>query len=339
MSQLPNGPVTLSAMLSALCSILFASLFYALCPNHYALYPMPYALCAMLYANLRGNPMNSAYSINPSRFKLLAISLISLAVISCGGNMDEKKAVLHSIKDVPETSWKKLAEKSIYFGHQSVGYNIVEGISDILKENHKIKLNIVETNNAVDFSVPLFAHSRVGKNEEPKSKCDCFSDVIEKGLGNKTDFAFFKFCFVDITAGTNVEKVFNDYKSTMSRLKIKYPQVVFIHFTSPLMTVQTGVKAFIKSIIGRSIDGYDENIKRNKFNEMLRKEYEGKQPIFDLAQVESTFPDGTRATFQKDGQAYLRLVSDYTDDGGHLNEKARKRVAEQLLILLANISK
>ncbi len=260
-------------------------------------------------------------------------------IISCGGKMDEKKKVFPSIKDVPEASWKKLAEKRIYFGHQSVGYNILDGMRDIMKENQQIILNIVETSNPEDFKAPIFAHSRVGKNEDPKSKCDSFADIIEKGLGNKTDFAFFKFCFVDITVGTNVEKVFNDYKSTMSALKRKYPQVVFIHFTSPLMTVQTGIKALIKKIIGRSIDGYDENIKRNQFNEMLRKEYEGKELVFDLAQIESTFPDGTRATFNRNGKTYLRLVSDYTNDGGHLNAKARKKVAELLLILLANISR
>ena len=252
--------------------------------------------------------------------------------------MEEKKTAFLSIKDVPETTWKKLAEKRIYFGHQSVGYNILDGMRDIMKENPQIRLKIVETSNPEDFKAPIFAHSRVGKNEDPKSKCDSFADFIEKGLGNKTDFAFFKFCFVDITAGTNVEKVFNDYKSTMSGLKRKYPQVVFIHFTSPLMTVQTGIKALIKNIIGRSIDGYDENINRNQFNEMIKKEYEGKDAIFDLAQIESTFPDGTRATFKINGKAYLKLVSDYTNDGGHLNDKGRKKVAEQLLILLANLS-
>ena len=113
--------------------------------------------------------------------------------------MDEKKAVLHSIKDIPETSWKRVAEKRFYFGHQSVGYNIVEGISDALKENPKIKLNIVETNNAVDSSVPLFAHSQIGKNEDPKSKCEAFVRLMESGMGDGVDIALLKFCFVDVT--------------------------------------------------------------------------------------------------------------------------------------------
>jgi lysophospholipase L1-like esterase len=32
------------------------------------------------------------------------------------------------------------------------------------------------------------------------------------------------------------------------------------------------------------------------------------------------------------------MVPEYTDDGGHLNEKGRKRVAEQMLIILAEVA-
>jgi len=59
--------------------------------------------------------------------------------------------------------------------------------------------------------------------------------------------------------------------------------------------------------------------------------------IFDLAKIESTFPDGRRASFTKDGKTYYSMVPDYTYDGGHLNELGRKIAAEQLLFLLANL--
>ena len=81
-----------------------------------------------------------------------------------------------------------------------------------------------------------------------------------------------------------------------------------------------------------------DNSKRYEFNELLRKEYERKAPVFDLARIESTFPDGRRSLFSKGGTTYYSLVSDYTHDGGHLNEFGRKIVAEQLLILLASLS-
>ena len=82
---------------------------------------------------------------------------------------------------------------------------------------------------------------------------------------------------------------------------------------------------------------YDDNIKRNEYNEMIIKKYEGKEPVFDIAKIQSTFPDGTRCSFSKDGKTYYSMVPEYTNDGGHLNEIGRKKVAEQFLILLTNL--
>ena len=71
---------------------------------------------------------------------------------------------------------------------------------------------------------------------------------------------------------------------------------------------------------------------------MLLKKYEGKEPILDIAKIESTFPNGTRCSFTRDGKTYYSMVPEYTYDGGHLNELGRKKVAEQLLILLAQLN-
>lgn len=248
------------------------------------------------------------------------------------------KITFPSIKDVPAEAWQKLSQKKIYFGHQSVGNNILDGVRDVMKENPQIKLNLVETNSPADFTTPIFAHSSLGKNEDPKSKADAFAEFLDKGLGNKADIAFFKLCFVDVTAETDVNKLFGLYEANLSALMTKYPKTTFVHMTAPLMVVQTGPKVFIKKLIGRPIGGYEDNIKRDQFNASLRKEYEGKEPVFDLAKIESTAEDGSRAVFDKDGKIYPRMFPAYTNDGGHLNELGRKVVAEQFLILLANLA-
>jgi len=85
------------------------------------------------------------------------------------------------------------------------------------------------------------------------------------------------------------------------------------------------------------VNFYD-HVKRNEFNAMLRHAYVGREPFFDLAKLESTFPDGSQSTFTKDGNIYAALVPDYTNDGGHLNEKGRRIVAEHLLVYLAQLS-
>ena len=244
---------------------------------------------------------------------------------------------LPSIKGIPASSWEKLSQKKIFFGHQSVGFNIIDGIKDIMKEYPQIRLNIIETADPADINSGIFAHSRVGKNMDPKSKINDFVGLMNKGLGNKVDYAALKFCYIDINPDTDVGILFNEYHAAMTSLKEKYTDVTIVHFTSPLTTIQTGPKAWIKKIIGRTISGIDDNIKRNEYNELLLKKYEGEEPVFDLAKIESTLPNGTRSSFVKNGKTYYSLAPQYTNDGGHLNEPGRKIVAEQFLVFLANL--
>ena len=253
--------------------------------------------------------------------------------------MTEKTVQFPSIKDVPAPKWERLAQKRIYFGHQSVGNNIINGIKDLMEENPGIRLTILETNNPADFARPFFGHSKVGKNSYPKSKIDAFENLMEQGIGGKADFAFLKFCFVDVNSNTNIENVFSDYKKAMSRLKSNYQDTTFIHVTVPLETTKTSWKTWIKKLMRKKeIWEYDHNVARNKFNDLLKKEYKGKEPVFDLAKIESTYPDGRAETFTREEKRYYSLVPAYTPDGAHLNEVGRKKVAEQLLILLANLS-
>ena len=259
--------------------------------------------------------------------------------------MSEEVVKFPSIKDVPASAWEKLSQKKIYFGHQSVGFNIIDGIKDLMKENPQIKLNIVETADHTDFNVGLFAHSKVGKNTNPESKIDAFANFMDKGIGKKADIAFFKFCYVDVRTGTEVRNVLSDYKNIMSKLMKAYPDTKLVHVTVPLTSKPTGLKGLIRStknaikkIIGRPFFDYHDNIIRKKFNEMLIQEYDGKALIFDIAKIESTFPDGARCSFTKNGKTYYSMVPEYTYDSGHLNETGRKKAAEQLLILLAKLN-
>ena len=81
----------------------------------------------------------------------------------------------------------------------------------------------------------------------------------------------------------------------------------------------------------------DSNIRKNKYNELLIKEYKDKEPVFDIAKFESTYSNGKRSTFTKQDKTWFSLAPEYTYDDGHLNETGRGKVAEQLLILLVNL--
>lgn len=268
----------------------------------------------------------------------LAMLTTLTAVYGCDGpKPDGGKMVYSSMKDVPDSAWKKLAEKRIYFGHQSVGQNILSGVGDVLRDDPRIRLNLTEIKGEAALGTPQFAHSAIGSNGDPKSKIEAFTALMDKGVGNSANIAFFKFCYIDFNPSTDVETLFQLYKQTMGELRKRHPNTTFIHVTVPLMVMQTGPKAWIKSLLGRPISGYEDNIKRCQFNELMRKEYGGKAPVFDLAAIESTYSDGRRSSFEKDGKTYYHLIQDYTYDDGHLNEKGRRIAADHLLVLLAGL--
>ena len=104
--------------------------------------------------------------------------------------MPEEKVSFPSIKDVPVENWEKLSQKKIYFGHQSVGNNIMDGVKDLMTEYPQINLKIVETSDQADFKLGIFAHSKVGKNMDPISKISGFESYMKNGLGGRADKAF-----------------------------------------------------------------------------------------------------------------------------------------------------
>jgi hypothetical protein len=131
-------------------------------------------------------------------------------------------------------TWTELGKKKIFFGHQSVGYNIVDGLKIEMRDHPQIAMNISETDNPSSFSGPIFAHFSVGKNQAPASKCASFRSIMEGGIGNRADFAFFKFCYVDVAVGSRPEEIVGLYKSALSDLRKEFPQTIFIDFIIPL---------------------------------------------------------------------------------------------------------
>ncbi len=84
--------------------------------------------------------------------------------------MEGQQTHFDSIKDVPDAVWQKLSTKKIYFAHQSVGFNIMEGIQDVMVEHPEIKLNIVETADQSDFKAGLDSPFQGGQKRRPGIK-------------------------------------------------------------------------------------------------------------------------------------------------------------------------
>lgn len=179
-------------------------------------------------------------------------------------------------------------------------------------------------------------HTLVGKNEEPLSKIADFEAALEH-VAPRAQVAFFKFCYVDFDEKSDAEAVFSAYRDFVARVQAKYPNMKWVHVTVPLTVVQRGVKAWLKQkILGRAPWGAAENAVRERFNALMRSQFSG-EALFDLAALESTKRDGTGEFFEYEGKMVPALVPEYSDDGQHLNEGARLRVAEALLLFLAKL--
>jgi len=231
--------------------------------------------------------------------------------------------------EISHEKLEKIQGKSIFFGHQSVGFNILDGISDITKS-----INIQTMENYAESGKSVLLHSQVGENYNPHSKLEEFYNKLSNNIGANINTAFLKFCYVDIDANTDIDALFENYSETFNKLNDQFPDITFVHFTVPLMSQQKGIKAFIKKKIGRELYGYEDNLEKQYFNEKIRHNYD---IVFDIAKIESTKPDGSRIVHTLNDQTYYSMYPAYTDDGGHLNETGRKKVANELLLFLSEL--
>lgn len=227
----------------------------------------------------------------------------------------------------------RVAQQRIFFGHQSVGVNLLDGIKQ-LSAMAGVPVRIAEVKAASDVTQAMIGQAFIAENEYPFKKLKSFED----DMGSKPaglDIALMKFCYVDFTAETDAKALFTSYRATIEGLKARNPGTTFVHVTAPLASEQGGTKAFVKRLLGRG--GAIKNVRREEYNSLLRKAYQGREPIFDLARVESTAPDGAEVTVEWNGIVAPAMAPVYTDDGGHLNSVGKLRAARELISVLAAI--
>ena len=176
---------------------------------------------------------------------LILLSALLLLGLTFGGDtmLDKNnKITFESLDDVPQEYWDKLSQKRIFFGHQSVGYDIIAGIEQLAREYDYIRLNIVETSDPGSQPGAILAHARVGRNQDSASKLTDFQAVLGSGPDGAIDIAILKFCYVDIMDDVAPEDVFLRYKETIEGLKRQHGRTEFLHFTVPLCSKPIKIK-------------------------------------------------------------------------------------------------
>lgn len=264
--------------------------------------------------------------------EVLAGTVFGMVAVALGGSASAAEGTDALLR----VDLAALSRRTVLFGHQSVGMNLLDGVAELAKREG-VPLSIVDVSASVSVLPGTVSHLFVLENGRPFAKLQSFSRALASLPASGPDIAFVKFCYVDFEPSTDSAALFMQYQKTIADLQAAHPGTRFVHVTAPLSTVQTGPKAWAKRLVGRSPYGLAENDRREVFNALMRDAYAGRAPIFDLARVESTLPDGTRSTATWKGRTFPVLAAPYTDDGGHLNEAGRIRAARELIAVLASV--
>jgi len=228
---------------------------------------------------------------------------------------------------------EQIAQQRVFFAHQSVGGNLIEGLQSLARDTG-VALQVRDV--ARDPNVPnqTFGHVFVGENGKPLAKLDEYRDRLAKQT-SPPELAMVKLCFLDFTASTDPNAVFARYQADLAALRAQLPGTRFVHITTPLTTIESGPKAWLKRVLGKSPWGVVENQKREQYNQLMRTAYAGREPLFDLAKLESTAEDGSRTLTSSGNTQTAALTAAYTSDGSHLNPRGERIAARALAGVLA----
>lgn len=223
----------------------------------------------------------------------------------------------------------------MFFGHQSVGANVLGGIPAVYAAQG-LKCPTITTD---PFSVTnggFIAHAYIGENTKPRSKIEDFDSILRDGIAEIIDVALIKLCYVDVDNTTDVHALFEQYHQALATLERDYPDVTFLHATAPVTTESPALKRAIKRALGRPDTYSADNVARERYNSLVRQTYGQPGRLFDIAAIESTSPAGMRVFGR--GNASFALAPAFAADAGHLNALGSKTAGAGLLRVVAKAS-
>lgn len=251
--------------------------------------------------------------------KLVALFLSLALGAACGGSAPTAMENTTLVDDVLKSDLQTVRGARIFFGHYSVGANILEGLARLSR----------------DAGIPVeIGEGPVGENTKPLAKFEDFARHAESPAAEGEQLMLMKLCYVDFTPDSDVDALVKAYASAVERVRKARPAVKVVHVTPPLFARTTELKWKVKRMLGSAVWEDQANLRRLEFREQLLRRFPG-EPVFDLAAVESTRPDGTREEYTVDGRMVPMLWSGYTSDGGHLNDSGKQVAAKAFVHALA----
>lgn len=286
-------------------------------------------------------PQNDTGSKRHARGRIwtaLAASVVAMGLLAWYITIRPESTVVrdepYEVGTTTSDQLARLADLRIFFGHQSVGQNIIDAIPSIYAAARVDAPTIVESATPLPMPGGYIQHAHIGTNGDPIGKIAEFDRIMRSGVADNVDVAAMKLCYIDLEGKVDVEAVFTSYRDTLTALERDYPNVTFIYLTAPLTTERDWVKR-LKARLGVS-DYYppSDNVIREEFNEKIRSEYAPTGRLFDIAAVQSTV-DGTRALRNYDDADYYSMEESLSSDLGHLNTDGAAIVGSAFLASIA----
>lgn len=222
---------------------------------------------------------------------------------------------------------RTLAERKVFIAHNSVGGQMLKGVA-ALAEELGVPLAMRYQGDLAGFDG--FSHGDVGDNGKPFGKVDDFVGRLMPRFGGKAQYAAMKLCYVDFSYAPTPQQIFERYKAGMARARAANPGVTLVHMTAPLCNA-ADAKGDPKSALARE-----------QFNRLLRAEYRGKEPVFDLALAQATDAAGAvqTATLALPGSPKVQVEAPAWTAGGdncHLQPAGQRHVGAALVRFLASL--
>lgn len=244
-----------------------------------------------------------------------ATNIQSQAIIIDHNCIDQKDCII-------PLAWLNKARKlNVFFGHQSVGWNILEGLESLASENNaRYRVNIIENPPPGWFATNTgIGHADIGENGNPIFKIRDFNTKVSKhpGYGRNLNAALVKICFADINSQTNVKEIWNEYVSNMDNLKRRFPNLTLVWCTCPIVSNES-------------------NERREAFNKLVREYCQNSHSmLYDIADIEAYTPASKVCVM---GSQKI-LCKTYSQDGEHPDSDAGKqRLARGWWWMLARVA-
>lgn len=255
----------------------------------------------------------------------LVLAVGAVVLVRFWGPREPEPAPDTAVRTVSAAELGAAADQRVFVGHMSIGQNMLDGLERLyadagVAEAEVVQVSLDEPTAGVPDGRGAVVHAEIGVNGDPLGKLANFDAAMRSGLADEVDVAMVKLCYTDVTADTDVDRVFAAYRQTLDGLQRDHPDVRFIHATVPLTAAPSGIRQHLKVLLRG-----DDNDARERFNDLVREAYSD-DDLFDIAAVESTAPDGTRLAALAPGWADA--------DRQHLNPAGSAVLAARFLDLL-----